>query len=290
GTILLNDPDVLLPEVLTELERALGPGAGQTVYIAGQTAAQSAEVEQQISDAGYTPRRLGDSNRLGTAVKIADEIVDLNPGTTTKVFVAEHALFADALVAGAVAGDILNDGKADPILLNQRGASTIDPFTNTFLTAHPEITAVELIGGEVALSAGLATTLTTNFPATTLDRTAGADRFATAVALMQKHVIDPDFIVVANGQKEGLPGSGQALEPTGLAASSAASGFFDALLAGPYSAGKQAALVLTKAQELPIPTQDYISSNIPGISHVLIIGSLELVSAAVEAQIEALFD
>ncbi|MDP2587571.1 MAG: cell wall-binding repeat-containing protein, partial [bacterium] len=205
GTILLNDSAMLLPEVLTELERALGPGTGQTVYIAGQTEAQSAAVEQALSAAGFTPKRLGDSNRIGTAARIAEEIVALNPSPTTKVFLAEHALFADALVAGAVAGDVIMDNQADPILLAERGQSSLDDFTRDFLEAHPDVTAVEIIGGEEALPAGLVSTLTDIGTVATIDRSAGQDRFATAVALMQKHVTGPTNVVVANGQKSGLP-------------------------------------------------------------------------------------
>ncbi|MDP2587223.1 MAG: hypothetical protein Q8P33_00415, partial [bacterium] len=88
----------------------------------------------------------------------------------------------------------------------------------------------------------------------------------------------------------GLPGSGENTPGYGgQSAESSTSGFFNALLAGPYSAATQSALVLTRAEDLPVDTAAYISANAATISSAVIVGSLDQISAAVESEIASLF-
>jgi hypothetical protein len=283
ATHLLNPSDHLEASVLAEFNRALPPGA--TIYIGGGAQAISAAIESELQAAGFATDRLGGEERLQTAALIADEIVRLNPGVTTKVFLAEHAQFADALALGAITGN-LTDDQADPILLNRRGESNLHSSTSAFFTTHPAVTAVELVGGPVALHSDLDGLLAQTHPQlTAVSRTQGANRFATNVALA--HAGAPQTIVVANGEQAGLPGASAA----SIAAQTATgAGFFDALLAGPYAAERRAVLLLTRAAELPVEILNYVQDNAGTITSAVIVGSEALVSPAVERQLETILE
>jgi hypothetical protein len=283
ATHLLNPSDVLDSRVLAEFQRALPNGA--TVYIGGREQAISLQIEQDLTAAGFTVVRLGGDDRLQTASYIADEVVRLNPQPTTKVFMAEHAEFADALALGSIVGNIV-DGQADPVLLNRRGQKTLDASTSAFFAAHPTVTTVELVGGPMALHADLEEVLANGRPQlSSISRTHGANRFATNAALAQAHIGAPQMIVIANGEQAGLPGASVA---NVQAQSISGASFFDALLAGPYAAEHQAALLLTRAAQLPDEIQSYLAANAATITSAVIIGSEELVSATVEQQVTSL--
>ena len=80
--------------------KALG---AKTVYLLGGTAAISAEIEAELTKAGYTVIRLWDSTRYGTAVAVAKELVKIN-GTPSEVFIASGGNYPDALSASSIAG------------------------------------------------------------------------------------------------------------------------------------------------------------------------------------------
>jgi putative cell wall-binding protein len=283
GTLLLNDPNALSSEVLTELNRAVGPG--KPVYLAGGIEAQSQAVEDALVDAGYLVTRLGRENRRSTAVAIAEEITVQNATATTSVFVADDSFFADSLATGGVAGRLDRNGNVKPILLNLRGADTIDPALQTFLDQRSSLVELELVGGPSALGPGLESVRSARYPnLVTLVRTAGANRFATNVALLQKHVVSPAHVVVANGEASALPGA-----PTGLSAQSVLpSGFFNALLAGPYATEQNAALLLTRTNELPPEAESYLASIAQSLTTITILGDISQVSLAVEEDLRAL--
>ena len=286
ATILLNDPDVLEPRVLDELNRALGLGSGKTVYVAGGVDAISTQIERDLQAAGFSIKRLGDANRRGTAVKIAEEIITLNPNPTTKIFMSEDERLADALGTNAVAGDLSrNAGNAVPIVLNKRGDDRIDPFTDGFLEIQTEIVELQLVGGAVALAASLPTTLQSKYHnLASVTRVDGLDRFDTNVNLIEQNFPAPDTVIIAAGEKDALPGA-RSLEQNSIDYDI----FFSALLAGPYAAESSWPLLITRINTLPSESELYLASNSSAIKTVVIVGSLSEVSQAVEDKIRGLF-
>jgi putative cell wall-binding protein len=280
GTLLVNDRNTLLPEILTELNRAVGPG--HAVYLAGGEQAQSLTIVEQLRAAGYSVIRLGDSNRRGTAVKIAEEIVRNNPAPTTTVFVTDDRLFADSLAAGGVAGRLDGVGNVAPVLLNPRGSDALDPFVRSFLDANPQVTNLELVGGSNALGPGLENTIKTRYSyLTDIFRVVGTNRFDTNVKLVTHHLgHNITKAIIVNGESSGLPGAT-------LAASQ--SGFFNALLGGPLAAKDSAALLLTRATALPSETIAYLESTRATLKTIKILGDTSQISQAVENQLNELF-
>lgn len=107
GPLLLTKSDVLSEATVSELGRAVLPGA--TVILAGGEAAISNNVAGAVRRLGFVVQRLGGSNRFATAATIASEIP-----TPSTIFVADGGGFADALLAGTAAGRVggVSSGKS----------------------------------------------------------------------------------------------------------------------------------------------------------------------------------
>jgi hypothetical protein len=271
ATLLLTDTSMLLPEVLAELDRAVGKG--KLVYLLGREAALSPGVEQALQAAGYPTRRLGGEDRLQTATFIADEIVSKNPAQTRKYYVTEHSALVDALGTGAVAGDRL-DGTVDPILLQRRGAEQLDPSLQSYVGSHPGIGELEIVGGTDAVSSAAEAALRNRTTGAQVVRTSGPNRFATNVALASAHFSSPKVAYVVNGERDRIVGA--------LSGGGGSTGFFGALLAGPAAAAASAPLIITRTNDLPVETLTYLQANAASITGIVIVGSLLDVSQSVE--------
>lgn len=203
--VLLTDPDALDPAVVAELDR-LG---ATDVVILGAEAAVSDQVAADLETGGRTVDRIAGADRYETAAQIAARVEP-----SGRVYVATGADFPDALSAGAAAGRL-----PAPLLLvdEEVGAAAERVLTDQ----RPS--EIVVVGGEVAVSPAVVSELE-DFGAT-VTRLAGEDRYATA-AEVHNHVVD-DFGAVA-----------------GIWLASA-TGFADALAAGPAAANAKATLLLT---------------------------------------------
>ncbi|MFH0830642.1 MAG: cell wall-binding repeat-containing protein [Parcubacteria group bacterium] len=189
----------------------------------------------------------------------------------------------DALSIGAVASQVSQDHQANPILLTNRTKSTLNPYTQDYLTAHPELTELVLVGGSKALASSLETTLKQDFSnLTSISRLSGPNRFDTNLAIVEHYFPSPTTAVFVNGETINLPGAE-------LSATSASSGtnFFSALLAGDFAGTQSAPLLIVQANTLPTPIKQYLTAHTATLTSAWIVGSLSQVSQAVEDSIEA---
>lgn len=180
--ILLTPPTSLDPRTKAELQRVLA--TGKTVYILGQTAAISQSVADQIAALGYNVVRIGDQDRFGTAVKIADQGL----GNRSLVIETTGLDFPDALCGGAAAT------KAFGAVLLTAGSSQSGP-TASYLAAHPGDTRYAL-GGPAANADPGATPIV------------GSDRYETCTKAAQKFYAHPVVVGIATGEEfpDGLTG------------------------------------------------------------------------------------
>ena len=154
--------------------------------------------------------------------------------------------FADALVAVPLAKKVQG-----PLLLTDGMATTTNASVLTEIqrVLPTKGTKVFLLGGTVALNAGIETQL--QKLGYTTERLAGADRFATAldVATSKDAMGDPSHVIVARGD-EGTNHDG----------------FADALAAGPYAAnifgGGNSAVVLSNFKTFDPATAAYVQSKL----------------------------
>jgi putative cell wall-binding protein len=230
--------------VRTELGRL---GATEAVIVGGG-AAVGAQAEADLQAAGLETRRVAGADRFATAAAVARELGD----SFDEVFVASGRSFADALSAGPVAA-----GLGIPILL-------VEPERLPAATAQAldDLSAAQswVLGGSAAISNAVVEQL----PAP--QRLAGADRFATSVA------------VARFGLERGL-GDGDVYVATGGA-------FPDGLTAGPVAAATGGVLLLVDGAGTwsATPVFGHLANGRRAAETVVVFGGEAAVSADVAAR------
>jgi putative cell wall-binding protein len=230
--------------VRTELGRL---GATEAVIVGG-AAAVGAQAEADLQAAGLETRRVAGADRFATAAAVARELGD----SFDEVFVASGRSFADALSAGPVAA-----GLGIPILL-------VEPERLPAATAQAldDLSAAQswVLGGSAAISNAVVEQL----PAP--QRLAGADRFATSVA------------VARFGLERGL-GDGDVYVATGGA-------FPDGLTAGPVAAATGGVLLLVDGAGTwsATPVFGHLANAHRAAETVVVFGGEAAVSADVAAR------
>ncbi|WP_370328096.1 S8 family serine peptidase, partial [Euzebya sp.] len=213
--ILLTGTDVVPQATLDELDR-LGV---ERVVVLGGIAAVSQDAVAALEARGLSVERLEGRDRFTTASAVAGWLTS-QPGYADSgtVFIATGDGFADALAGGAAAAAV----DAPILLVNAAGVpqATADQLSQL----SPQ--RIVLLGGTAVISDAVAEELAAYG---TVERLAGADRFATAVA-------GAEAFGASSGQVSDEAPS------TVFAATGAA--FADALAAGPAAAAAGAPLLL----------------------------------------------
>ncbi|HET6380386.1 MAG TPA: cell wall-binding repeat-containing protein [candidate division Zixibacteria bacterium] len=250
-----NDAPVLLvkaaslqPATLAELNR-LDP---EQIYILGGTVAVSTTVENQLKALSSTPTvtRIMGADRYGSAAAVAGNAAF--SGATT-VFLASGENFPDAMSGGGAASR-----NGWPILLAKR--SSLPQATCDRIKAM-DPTKIYVLGGEVAISTTVANTAAAcSDVVTSVERLAGADRFATSAAINAEFFTSGtvDHALVATGRN-----------------------FPDALAAG--AVGDP--VYLTDTTDLPTSVFDAIVTLDPSTIHVM--GGPVAVAEAVLTELRA---
>jgi putative cell wall-binding protein len=255
--ILLTARDALPAET----SKALDDLDVTTVYLLGGTAAVSQGVEDALGE--RTVVRVAGANRYETAADIATLEAEgaTAPGELAgdkTVIVASGEGFADALASGplAFAGNL-------PVLLTPAGELS-DAASKAIDDLGAERAVV--VGGTAAVSAAVADDL--EGKGVTVQRVAGANRYATAVA-------------VADLGRTGLGLSSSAID--------IASGenFPDALAAGPAAGVANRPLLLTASDELSEATEDYLIDHSATLTQGRVFGGSAAISENVVNQAEA---
>lgn len=182
GPVLLTTPTALPDSVRTEIVR-LRP---QQIVVVGGTGAVSNAVFTQLQSLAPQVVRLGGASRYETSRNVTG--FGFGESGASVAYVAGGENFADALAAGAAAGS-----KNAPIVLVPGRASSVDVATLELLR-ELGVTRIFVVGGEGAVSAGVASSLRTVAPVT---RLSGADRLATAQAVNREAFNDADTVYLA---------------------------------------------------------------------------------------------
>jgi hypothetical protein len=286
ASLLLTPSNAVPAAVMNEIARVLGAGnPDKTVYLAGGEEALSKQIETDLANAGFTSQfRFPGDDRRETARLIANQIMLENPTPVSHAFLSEDQAFPDTLGLGSIAGQKIA-GSVRPILLTERGVPTPGDSLLTFLAEHPTITSLEIAGGEAAVPLEVGPLIQQQqSQIVTIDRSAGADRFGTNQVFNAKYYPNPEIVVLANGEAAALPGAQE------VTATSSSGGLFSALLAGNFAAGQSAPLVITRRDLLPAPIVSYLEASAATIDTVYIVGSLNLISQAVEDAVKAIVD
>lgn len=193
------------------------------------------------------PVSLAGSDRVATSIAVAEaDFVAAGTGvsaqqtklTARAAVLASSTSFPDALTAGPLAFD-----KVAPLLLTP-GNSLDTRVANTLTKLVPRNAPVFVVGGEAAISsAAVASIQALGYDVT---RLAGADRYATALAVARDGLGSPKTVFVA----------------TGLA-------FPDALTAGAVAARRDGAVLLTRGETVPADVAAYLRNTAGIVVHAV---------------------
>jgi putative cell wall-binding protein len=197
--------------------------------------------------ASDTGTRLYGSDRYATAVEISKDGWD----SSANVVLVSGQSFADALAAGPLAKKL-----NAPILLTMK--DTLPQVTQDEIN-RLDATKVYIVGGTGVVSDAVATAT-----GKTVERIAGADRYATAVAVAEEIGATADKVILARGD-----------DYADALAAAAVQGSTPILFAG--KAG---------ATSLQAATEDAITDL--SVKDVVIVGDTGVVSSAIETQVKSL--
>lgn len=179
GPVLLTNSDRVSAAVVNEAKRILRPSG--TVYLLGGNGALSPAVEAAFTGAGLKTERVYGNDRYETAVAVARKV----SGSPAEVFVVSGTNFADAMVAGPVAGT-----RSAPIVLADPAGLPL--ATRAYLLTVPGSRRT-VIGGTAAVSdAGYR-------QAGASERVAGTDRYDTAVKVAARWLGNASALSFATG-------------------------------------------------------------------------------------------
>ncbi|MER3388708.1 MAG: cell wall-binding repeat-containing protein [Microcella sp.] len=191
GPLLLTGSRSLPSVVAAELTR-LAPAE---VVIVGGTAVVTSSVATQVSRLGLDVRRVSGADRYATSRAL---ISTFAPASDT-LYLATGRNYPDALAAAAAAG-----AAAAPVLLVNGASSMLDTATRQLIASRAVQTAY-IAGGPSVISSGIATSIDVD----TVQRLAGPDRYATAVAI-NAHAFPTSeraFVATGAGYADALSGA-----------------------------------------------------------------------------------
>jgi len=244
GPLLLVPQDGALPLTDSDELRRLNPSR---VDIAGGTAAVSSVVQSELQGFARpgTVFRWAGQNRYETAAKLAG----LTGGLGKTVFIATGASFPDALGGSADAGRL-----GGALMLTDRYA--LPQATATALSSGKPTKVVILGGVAVIDPAVLVQIKALLIPGATMERWAGADRYATAASISSNtYPLGATTAYLASGEN-----------------------YPDALAGAPVAARAGAPLLLTGRDCVPASTRAELTRL--GATNIVVLGGTSAVSEA----------
>jgi len=210
--------------------------------------------------------RVSGADRYATAATVAQASTTAN---NANIILVSGVNYPDGLASAGLSG-----AAAAPILLTEPGslpAVTSNAMAIIFGSATTK--TVHIIGGESAVSAGVAAQITAL--GYTVNRVSGTDRYETAAAMA---TLQASLAPVGTSQVAGVTYK-TAIVATGT-------DFPDALAAGSLANFGKHPILLTRTDSLPAATSTSLTTL--GIGRVIIMGGLSAVSQDVEDAIKAL--
>lgn len=171
GAPVLLTPRSEVPAILTAELRRLQP---TRIVLVGGEAAISSDVEAELETIAPVERRAG-LDRLATSISVSDEVGGKRSGIA---YLVSGATFPDALTAASVAGF-----KDSPMVLADSGSAVSPALTEAL--QRWGVRSIVVVGGTSVISDTYLAALRGVAGITEVRRVAGADRYATSIALNQ---------------------------------------------------------------------------------------------------------
>lgn len=244
--VLLVGSTVLPQETRTALQAA---SPNEVVVVGGERAVSESVAREAALSADASLRRIAGRDRYETAQLLTEEAMQDSSAGAAALYLAAGSGFADALAGGAAAGSA-----GDPLILTSgRDRAAVLGTSDSIDPAE-----IKVLGGTSAVPDAIVEHLRTNGDAP-VQRLAGPDRFATAVAVSQDRFEDPDTVYLTSGM-----------------------GFPDALAGGAAAGAANAPLLLTPSQTLPAAVAEELARLAP--STLIVLGGRDALSQQVVTQ------
>ena len=242
--ILLTAPWMPADATIDEINRL---GAGR-VYIVGGTTVIDRNVTVQIrerTDARVT--RIAGPDRYATSAAVAAKVAELTGQAPREVLVCTGGNFPDALAASQIAAT-----HKIPVLLARPG-NAAGQITGTVSALGSSKATV--IGGPAAVSSSIEDALKTLLGASAVSRVYGADRYATASAILanaeSRRIAPFEHLVLASG-----------------------TAFPDAVSAGPAAAALGRGLALSDGRRLSSASKSAVEQRRSSLKRATLVGGL----------------
>lgn len=215
------------------------------VIVLGGTNTITSEVEKQLADEDTKVTRIAGKNRYETAAMIA---------ATSQT--QERILVSGVNYPDAIVGAGLSLQTEVPILLTAPNRLTQE--TASAMQSHG-IKGLTILGGSKAISEDVQAEAAKHL--STLERIAGADRYATSIEVARRYSA-PKTMILATGED-----------------------FPDALTSAPLSGMLDAPILLVRGNELSPDLKDFLHDNRMNLEEVIIVGGEASVSNTLEESV-----
>ncbi|MDU4670598.1 MAG: cell wall-binding repeat-containing protein [Finegoldia magna] len=229
ASLLYVSSDSISKEVMSEIARLK---AKEITIIGGEKSVDEG-LEKELEKRNFKVNRLSGADRYKTSAQIAAKLID---GKTTTLEIASGENYADALSLNNAA----EKDKA-PILLVRVNA--IDKSVEDVIKSS-KASLINIAGGEKSVSESTKANIK-KISNATVNRMGGADRYETSI-LLAKYSGAKEVVVVASGEK-----------------------FADALVAAPFSAKQNGAILLTNKDKLGDKAEQFIKDTKFNKSYVI---------------------
>ena len=229
ASLLYISSNSISKEVMSEIARLK---AKEITIIGGEKSVDEG-LKKELEKRNFKVDRLSGSDRYKTSAQIAAKLID---GKTTTLEIASGENYADALSLNNAA----EKDKA-PILLVRVNA--IDKSVEDVIKSS-KASLINIAGGEKSVSESTKANIK-KISNATVNRMGGADRYETSI-LLAKYSGAKEVVVVASGEN-----------------------FADALVAAPFSAKQNGAILLTNKEKLGQKAEQFIKDTKFNKSYVI---------------------
>lgn len=229
ASLLYISSNSISKEVMSEIARL----KAKEITIIGGEKSVNEGLKKELEKRNFKVERLSGADRYKTSAQIAAKLID---GKTTTLEIASGENYADALSLNNAA----EKDKA-PILLVRVNA--IDKSVEDVIKSS-KASLINIAGGEKSVSENTKANIK-KISNATVNRMGGADRYETSI-LLAKYSGAKEVVVVASGEN-----------------------FADALVAAPFSAKQNGAILLTNKEKLGQKAEQFIKDTKFNKSYVI---------------------
>jgi putative cell wall-binding protein len=253
GPLLLSKLAEAPPATVAEIQRVLP--AGGTVTLLGGEKSVGPQVVTQLTSLGFVVNRLAGTNREMTATILAGQL----PGANT-AFLVNKDTFPDAVSASGPASE---SGSA--LLLTAQ--NKLSDSTAAFLSSHPNISNVHIIGGAAAVDPAIEQELIKIPSIKNIQRVAGSDRYGTNIQVAQIFGKSAQRLIFATG-----------------------SDYPDALTGGSLVAPEKGVVLLSKSSAFTPSTKTFIEGIRNNLTLGLVVGGSTAVDPNFDVSLASLLN